>query len=62
MSRMENLDTEMTRPKARSKAIIHAEGGMTEDDSYMKGGQLAAMFCIGFAFLTPSLLLWYVVL
>jgi hypothetical protein len=61
MSRMENLDTEIEKQQAMTRAQVSAEGGMTDDDLYMVGGKLAAMFCIGFAFLVPSLLLWRVV-
>ncbi len=61
MSRMENLDTELEQQEAKLRAQRSAEGGMTEDDLYIKGAKLAQMFCIGFAFLVPSLLLWRVV-
>ena len=37
------------------------DGGMSENDPFMRGGRLAAKFCIGFAFLSPCLLLWKVV-
>ena len=55
MSRMENLDQTL-------RARKDAEGGMTEDDLYMRGGRAAAMFCITFAFAAPCLLLWAYVL
>jgi hypothetical protein len=58
---MEDLDAELRLQQDQQRARIAAEGGMTEDDLYMRGGKLAAMFCIGFAFLLPSLLLWRVV-
>ncbi|WP_216595375.1 hypothetical protein [Aestuariivita boseongensis] len=58
---MENLDTEIELQKAQLRAQKSAEGGMTEDDLYMKGAKLAQMFCIAFAFALPSLLLWRVV-
>ena len=61
MSRMENLDTELYKQAERIKAQKSAEGGMTEDDLYMRGAHLAQLFCIGFAFLVPCLLLWRVV-
>ncbi len=55
MSRMENLDQTL-------RARKDAEGGMTEDDLYIRGGRAAAMFCITFAFAAPCLLLWAYVL
>lgn len=61
MSRMENLDSEIELQKAKRRAQISAEGGMTDDDLYTKGAKVAQMFCIGFAFLVPSLLMWRVV-
>ena len=61
MSRMDNLETELDRQKARIRAQKSAEGGMTEDDFYMRSAHLAQLFCIGFAFLVPCLLLWRVV-
>ena len=61
MSRMENLDSEIELQKSKLRAQKSAEGGMTEDDLYMKGAKIAQMFCIGFAFLVPSLRLWRVV-
>ena len=62
MSRMENFESELQQQQAKSRAQISAEGGMTEDDLYIKGGKIAQMFCIGFAFAMPSLMLWWVVL
>ena len=58
MSRMENLDNELATQQARLRAQKSAEGGMTEDDLYMRSAKVAQMFCIGFAFAVPSLLLW----
>lgn len=55
MSRMENLEAQIWARKS-------AEGGMTPGDLYMQGGKLAALFCIGFAFLAPCLLFWAYVL
>ena len=62
MSRMENLDIELTRQRAQRQHQIAQEGGMTDDDLFIWGGKLAQMFCTGFAFLAPSLMLWQVVL
>ena len=62
MSRMENLDGAMSQHSAAHQRRISAEGGMTDDDLFMRGGRLAQMFCVGFAFLAPSLMLWYTVL
>lgn len=61
MSRMENLDSELELQQAQLRAQKSAEGGMTEDDLYMKGAKAAQMFCILFAFAAPSLLMWRVV-
>lgn len=58
MSRMENLDTGLREKMEHLRARKHAEGGMTEDDLYIRGGRVAAMFCITFAFAAPCLLLW----
>ncbi|MFY9211859.1 MAG: hypothetical protein WAO69_12080 [Aestuariivita sp.] len=58
---MENLQAMTDMEKAQARARTSSEGGMTADDLYMIGGKLAAMFCIAFAFLVPSLLLWRVV-
>lgn len=57
MSRMENLDTELANQEAKIRAQKSAEGGMTEDDLFMKGAKAAQMFCILFAFAVPSLLM-----
>lgn len=62
MSRMENLDSEIALQKAKLRDQKSAEGGMTDDDLYIKGAKIAQMFCIGFAFALPSMLLWHVVL
>ena len=62
MSRMENLDIKLReRREARSLATA-AQGGMTEDDLFMRAGKLAQMFCITFAFAMPSIGLWAYVL
>ena len=62
MSRMENLDHTLLERQAALRARKDAEGGMTEDDLYIRGGRAAAMFCITFAFAAPCLLLWAYVL
>jgi hypothetical protein len=55
---MENLDHTLLERKAALRARKDAEGGMTEDDLYIRGGRAAAMFCITFAFAAPCLMLW----
>ena len=62
MSRMENLDHTLRERQEALRARKDAEGGMTEDDLYIRGGRAAAMFCITFAFAAPCLLLWAYVL
>ena len=62
MSRMENLDSEIELQQAKLRAQKSAEGGMTEDDLYIKGAKIAQMFCIGFAFALPSVLIWHLIL
>ena len=62
MSRLENLDGELTRQQEEERALIGAQGGMTANDPYMRFGHLAQLFCIGFAFVAPVLLFWTVAL
>jgi len=57
MSRMENLDLEIALQDEQKRAQTSAEGGMTEDDLYMKGAKYAQMFCIGCLFVIPNLLM-----
>ena len=62
MARMEDLDSEIQLQQAKLRAQKSAEGGMTEDDLFMKSAKIAQMTCIGFAFALPSLLIWHLVL
>lgn len=62
MSRMENLDVKLNESRLLENLARSAQGGMSEDDMFMRAGKLAQMFCVTVVFALPSLALWAYVL
>ncbi len=65
-SSLKSIGMDKTRREARGYAVMSSALGYGEgalgNGTFGKISHFAKLFCIGFAFLVPSLLIWHVVL
>lgn len=63
---LESLNSDMRRSEARGYAVMSAAlgygEGSTGNGTFGKISHVSKLFCILFAFLIPSILIWHVVL